>query len=85
MCIYTSSFQEGNPKGIGAGSAHVPKDEPTGKKTGLAEQRALAGIQGGKKGKFITFGRKGEPLVGATRMPWLYAGRKLEGLKPNQN
>lgn len=27
----------------------MPKDEPAGKKTGLAKQRALAGIQGEKK------------------------------------
>jgi len=36
----------------------VPKDEPAGKKTGLAEQRALAGTQG-KIGEFMSFGRKG--------------------------
>lgn len=40
----------------------LPKDEPAGKKSGLSEQRALAGIQE-KKGKFITFGVKGGPLV----------------------
>ncbi|GAB0209002.1 hypothetical protein GRJ2_003365900 [Grus japonensis] len=36
---------EGNLKGAGAGCPHVLKDEPAGKKTGLGEQRALAGTQ----------------------------------------
>jgi len=44
-------------KGTGAGHPHVPKDEPAGKKTSLAEQRALAGTQE-KKGEFMTFGRR---------------------------
>ena len=38
-------LQEGNLKGAGAGRPHVLKDELAGKKTGLAEQRALAGTQ----------------------------------------
>ncbi|KAK4815488.1 LOW QUALITY PROTEIN: hypothetical protein QYF61_003024 [Mycteria americana] len=42
-------LQEGNLKGTRAGCPHVPKDEPAGKKTSLAEQRTLAGIQGKTK------------------------------------
>jgi len=33
----------GNLKGAEAGCPYVPKDQSVGKKTGLAEQRALAG------------------------------------------
>jgi len=38
-------LQEGTLKGTGAGHPHVPKDKPTGKKAGLAEQGALSGTQ----------------------------------------
>jgi len=47
-------LQEGNLTGTGAGWPHVPKDKLSGKKTGLAEQRALSG----KKLEFMIFGRK---------------------------
>ena len=39
------TLQEGNLKGAGAGRTHVQKEGPAGEKTGLAEQRALAGTQ----------------------------------------
>lgn len=39
-------FQEGNPKGMGVGCPNMLKDQPVGKKTSLAEHRALAGIWG---------------------------------------
>ncbi|KAK4826796.1 hypothetical protein QYF61_011604, partial [Mycteria americana] len=51
-------LQEGNLKGTGAGCPHVPKDEPAGKKTGLAEQKALAGIQ--EKGRVYDLWKKGQ-------------------------
>ncbi|KAK4818854.1 hypothetical protein QYF61_020073 [Mycteria americana] len=38
-------LQGGSPKGTRAGCPEVPKDEPAGKKTGLAEQRALSRTQ----------------------------------------
>ena len=38
-------LQEGSLQGIGAGRPYVLKDELVGKKTGLAEQRALAGTR----------------------------------------
>ena len=60
-------LQEGNLKGTGAGHPHVLKDEPAGKKTSLAEQRALAGTQGKKK-EFMTFGRRARQLRRTTRM-----------------
>ncbi|KAJ7424452.1 hypothetical protein BTVI_06418 [Pitangus sulphuratus] len=39
-------LQEVNLKGTGAGHHHGPEDEPMGKKTGVAEQRALSGTWG---------------------------------------
>jgi len=45
----------------------VLKDELAGEKTGLAEQRALAGTQE-KKGEFMSFGRRGRPLGRTTRI-----------------
>lgn len=47
-------LQEGNIKGAGVGHQLVPKDKP-------AEKTNLAGTQG-KKGTFITFGRRGRQL-----------------------
>lgn len=41
--------QEGNLTGTGEGHAHVPKGKPSGKKTDLAKQSLLAGIQVKKK------------------------------------
>jgi len=40
---WTSHMSMGNLKGAEAGCPYVPKDQSVGKKTGLAEQRALAG------------------------------------------
>ncbi|GAB0180778.1 hypothetical protein GRJ2_000543100 [Grus japonensis] len=51
-------LQEGNLKGAGAGCPHVPKDKPAGKKTGLAEQRALAGTR--KKRRVYDLWKKGQ-------------------------
>ncbi|KAK4812034.1 hypothetical protein QYF61_026172 [Mycteria americana] len=51
-------LQEGNLKGAGAGRPHVPKDKPAGKKTGLAEQRALAGTQ--EKRRVYDLWKKGQ-------------------------
>lgn len=45
----------------------VSKDEPVGKKTGLAKQRALAGAQGEKK-ELITSGKRGRKIRRITRM-----------------
>ncbi|KAK4828709.1 LOW QUALITY PROTEIN: hypothetical protein QYF61_000547 [Mycteria americana] len=42
-------LQEANLKSTEVGHPHVLKDKPAGKKTGLAEQRALAGTQGEKR------------------------------------
>jgi len=39
------NLQEGSLKDAGAGHPHVLKDKLVGKKTGLAEQRAMAGTQ----------------------------------------
>jgi len=58
-------LQEGNLKGAGADHLYVLKDELTGRKTGLAEQRALVGTQGEE---FLTFGRRGRQLRRTTRM-----------------
>lgn len=60
-------LQEGNPKGVEAGHSCVPKDEPAGNKTGLAEQTFLAGTQG-EKGEFMIFGRRGRSLRRTTGM-----------------
>ena len=43
------------------------EDELMGKKTGLAEQRALAGTQE-KKREFMTFGRRSRQLRRAVKM-----------------
>lgn len=59
-------LQEGDLKGAGGGHLHVPKDELVGKKTSLAEERALAGIQ--EKKESWTFGRRGGQLRRTTRM-----------------
>lgn len=75
-------------KGAGAGHPHVLKNELTGKKTGLAEQRALdrswCVCVGGKD--YMISGRRGRPLRRTTET-WCYVGRKLklEGPKLNQN
>jgi len=58
-------LQEGNLTGAGADRPHVPKDEVVGKKTGLANQRALAQE---KKREFVAFGRRGRQLRRTTRM-----------------
>lgn len=65
-------LQEGNPKGARAACPHVPKDKLVGKKTGLAEQRVLAGSQG-KKIEFISFGRWGRQLRRITKVLGGYA------------
>lgn len=43
----------------------MPKDEPAGKKTGLAKQRALAGIQGEKKRHIYHLWKKGRATRGS--------------------
>lgn len=53
-------LQEGNIKGAGVGHHFVPKDESV-------EKTKLAGTQG-KKGTFITFGRRGRQLKMITRI-----------------
>jgi len=60
------TLQGGNLKGTGAGCPHVPKDEQAGKKTSLAEQSF--GWDSGKKGEFMSFGRRGRPLRGTARI-----------------
>lgn len=50
-------LKEGNLEG----PPHLPSDKPVGKKTHLAEQRALARTQD-KKNEFMTFGRRGRQL-----------------------
>lgn len=44
------SLEEGNPKGTGGGDPQVLKDELSGKKTSLAEQRALSRAKEEKEG-----------------------------------
>ena len=53
--------------GAGAGCPHVLKDEPAGKKTSMAEQRALAGTQE-TIGKLMACGRRDRQLRRATGM-----------------
>jgi len=44
------TLQGGSLKGTGADCPHVPREEPAGKTTSLAEQGALAGTQEKKDG-----------------------------------
>ena len=60
------------------------KDEQVGKKIDLAEQRALAGTQGGK-GELTTFGRRGRQLWRTIRMLWGYAGPRSDSRNPRKN
>ena len=46
----------------------MTKDKLAGKKTGLPEQGALAGIQE-KKGEFVMSGRRGRLLRRTAKMP----------------
>ncbi|KAK4818656.1 hypothetical protein QYF61_017264 [Mycteria americana] len=64
-------------KGAGTGCPHVLKDELVGKKTSLAEQRALAGTQ--EKKRVYDLWKKGQ----ATQEDYKDVVRKLEGPKPN--
>jgi len=61
------TLQAGSFKNTGAGHPHVLKDKPAGKKTGLAEQRALAGTPL-KKGEFVSCGRRDRQFRRTTRV-----------------
>lgn len=57
----------------------MPIDLLVGKKTGLDEQRALAGTQGRKKKKeFVALGRKEKHAAGLQGFHWLMQGEKSE-------
>lgn len=49
-------LQDRDLQGTGVGCPHVLEDEPVGKKTSLAEQKALEGTQEEKKNKGRVYG-----------------------------
>lgn len=60
----------------------MPIDLLVGKKTGLDEQRALAGTQGRKKKEFVALGRKEKHAAGLQGFHWLMQGENQRDQRP---